>query len=232
MACGLVLSPRAEAEWNFSGYIGSVHTQNSTLSLQALSATTDLRFHDVKWAGESFRGPLYYGVRGGYFFSRHFGLEAEFIHMKVFAPTQRTVVADGVLRGASVSGAMPMNAVVERFNISHGNNLLLGNFVVRQDFWRDDDRLGRVIVSARVGFGGSIPHPESTVLGVSDEHYQGGSPAGQVAAGVELRLLRHLYWMGEYKLTRNRQHVRVAGDGTAAAAFNSHHVVTGVAVHF
>jgi hypothetical protein len=69
------------------------------------------------------------------------------------------------------------------------------------------------------------------VRGVADEHYQGGSPVLQLSGGVEFGLSRHLYWLAEYKFTHNQQHVSIA-DGTAATALNSHHLVTGLSVHF
>jgi opacity protein-like surface antigen len=228
----LALQRMAFAEWNVAGYIGSAHTQSSDLRITQPAAATDLRLRGVSWSGESFQSPLYYGVRGGDFFTRHLGLEIEFIHLKVFAQTRDLLAAQGTLGGTAVNGRVPMNTIVQRFGISHGNNLLLGNVALRQDYFRTgDESLGCLIVSGRVGIGGTIPHAESTVLGASDEHYQGGSPVEQVAAGAEFRLIRHLYAMGEYKFTHNHQHVDVVG-GTASTPLNSHHLVVGAAVHF
>ncbi len=82
-----------------------------------------------------------------------------------------------------------------------------------------------------LGGGTTIPHAESTIEGQADEHYQTGNPAIQAAAGAELRILRHLYWMGEYKYTRTRQHVNVFS-GIADTLLQTHHLVTGPVVHF
>ncbi len=83
----------------------------------------------------------------------------------------------------------------------------------------------------KLGAGATLPHAESTILNVSEEHYQLGRPALQFAGGAELRVWRKFYWMAEYKLTRNRQRVDVPS-GTVEMLLLSHHGVTGLAVHF
>jgi len=229
----LVLSATVcRAEWVISGYIGGAQTQNASIAFNEPGRNTSLRLSGVQWEGRSFEGPLYYGVRGGRFFHRYVGFETEFIHLKVFALVDRTVQASGVVRGAPVGGTVPMNTYVQRFSISHGNNLLLGNVVGRYDLWRaGNERLGRVLLTMRVGFGGSIPHPETQFLGSFREHYQGGGFAYQIAGGGEFRLWRGLYALGEYKYTNNREQI-VTGTGTADTRLRSHHGVTGLAIHF
>ena len=190
----------AWAEWHMSGYLGGAHTQNTFLRISQPAQRTNLRFSDVDYAGESFEFPLYYGVRGGYFFSRRIGLEAEFVHLKVFAQVNRVLPVEGELEGMAVSGLIPMSSIVSRFSISHGVNLLLGNVTLRQGFFRrPGDKLGRLLLLGRFGVGGTIPHPESVVLGMGDQHYEGGSPAIQLSGGLEVRLWRGLYWLSEYK---------------------------------
>jgi hypothetical protein len=228
----LLLPHMLYAEGEIAGFIGAAHTQNSYLSIVQPGLATNLRFSNIRYAGNSFQSPLYYGVRGGYFFRRHIGLEAEFIHLKVFAQVHQSSPVTGTLRGVELHASVPVDSIVQRFSISHGVNLLLGQVVLRQDLLRaTSDKLGRLILNLRLGLGGSIPHPESTILGAADEHYQGGSIAGQVAGGAEFRLIKHLYWLGEYKYTRTRPEVRIVS-GHAGTLLNSHHIVTGVAVHF
>ncbi len=227
-----LFSSSVSAESYVGGYIGAAHTQNSSLILNQPATASSIVFHAIQYEGNSFQSPLYYGFRGGQFFTRHFGVEAEFVHLKVFAKVDHTVQATGTLHGAPSNAPVVMNTIVQRFSISHGNNLLLANAVVRQDFLRSpDEKLGRLVLTARTGVGATLPHAESTIFGVADEHYQVGRLALQVAAGAEFRLWRHLYGMAEYKFTRNRQRVDVVG-GTAESLLLSHHVVTGVEVHF
>ena len=219
------------AEWFASGYIGGVHTQSSDLFLQQNSLATNLTFHRMGYTGHSFQGPLYYGARGGYFFGGHWGLEAEYTHLKVFANVQEPVRVGGVLNGAPIDTVQPADPVLQRFSISHGVNLLLANVVFRQQFWRQGTNLGRFLFNFRVGEGATIPHPESIIEGNTDQHYQIGRPAFAAAAGAEFRIWRRVYWQAEYKYTRTRQRVDVFS-GMAETLLESHHLLTGPMVHF
>jgi lipid A oxidase len=220
------------AQWTVAGYFGAAHTQNSALVIRQPAIGTDLRFSNVAYSGESFQAPLYYGVRGGYFFRHEWGVEAEFTHLKVFANENQQTTVTGTLNGALINSRDALNAIVQRFSISHGVNLLLANAVFRHDLWRSDNaKPGRVILDFRFGAGATIPHAESTIQGHADEHYQVGSPVIQFAPGIELRLFHRLYWMGEYKFTRVHEQVDIFS-GTATTSLQSHHVVTGPTIHF
>jgi hypothetical protein len=128
----------AQAEWIAAMYTGGAHTYQSTLALQIPELAASLTLHPVSYAAEPFQSPIYYGYRAGYCFSRHFGFEGEFTHLKVYAETNRSGQVSGLLRGASVDEVVPLNAVVQRFNITHGLNLLTGNFVVRKAFRQNE----------------------------------------------------------------------------------------------
>src|SRR3954470_3849613 len=81
-----LLALSAAAENNISFYLGGAHTRNSSLTLHD-SAENQLTFADLPFQGRSFESPLYYGGRLGHFFFRHFGVETEFIHLKMYANT-------------------------------------------------------------------------------------------------------------------------------------------------
>jgi hypothetical protein len=220
------------AEWTAGGYLGAAHTQASTLSLRQPSIATDIHFTGVRYAGESFQAPLYYGLRPGNFFSRQWGAEVELIHLKVFAKVDQPALVSGILNGVSIRSRAPISTIVQRFSISHGVNLLLANAVFRQRLWGPvHEHPSRALLNLRFGVGATIPHPESTVQGHAEEHYQVGSPVIQIAGGIELRLWNHLYWTGEYKFTRTREQADVFS-GTATTLLRSHHVVTGPVIHF
>jgi opacity protein-like surface antigen len=221
-----------QAEWHVAAYLGAAHTQNSDARIRQASSGTNLLFRDVGYRGESFQSPQYYGARGGFFPGEHFGVEAEFIHLKAFGNLERPVQTSGSFGGISVSGRFPMSNFVQRFSVSHGLNMLLANLVVRKQFLRGSGkRLGRLFISGRAGVGGTIPHPETEIMGVSDEHYQWGRVAFHLAGGGEIRLWGKLYALAEYKYTHTDQHFRVAA-GNADALFRSHHAVFGVGLHF
>ncbi len=220
------------AQWTVGGYSGAAHTQNSDLAIEQTTLGTNLRFSNISYRGESFQPPLYYGARGGYFFRRRWGAEAEFTHLKVFANVNQPATVSGTLNGTAINFRQPINTIVQRFSISHGVNLLLANAVFRQELWRSDgEKPGPIILDLRFGAGSTIPHAESTIQGHADEHYQVGSPAIQAAGGIELRLWHRVYWTGEYKFTRIREKVNVIS-GTATSLLESHHIVTGPVIHF
>jgi opacity protein-like surface antigen len=115
--------------------------------------------------------------------------------------------------------------------VSHGLNLLFVNVVVRQPLGTVAVQQSRVIVVLRLGAGPTIPHTESTIGGRAQEQYEWGRVAGQVAAGIEYRMARHVAVLTEYKLTGTGQRLRVA-DGTASATFVTQHAVAGVGWRF
>jgi lipid A oxidase len=220
------------AQWIAGAYIGEAHTLNSALTVRQPALATDITFHDISYRGESFQTPLYYGVRGAYFFHPKWGVETEFIHLKVFANVDRTAAVVGTLNGAPIDAHEPVNAIIQRFSISHGVNLLLANAIFRHELWRSNgEKSAGAYVSLRLGAGATIPHAESTIQRRTDEHYQVGSPALQFAGTIELRIRKRWYWMGEYKFTRTREEVDV-NSGTAKILLQTHHVVTGPSIHF
>jgi hypothetical protein len=139
------MSIPSAAQWEAAGYIGAAHTQNSDLLLRQPSLGTDLRFTNISYRGESFQSPLYYGVRGGYFFRLHWGAEVEFTHAKVFANVNQSAPISGTLNGLPVNVRQPVDTIVQRFSISHGVNLLLANVVFRQQLWRPPSNRARQV---------------------------------------------------------------------------------------
>ncbi len=226
------VSVRSAAQWTLAGYIGEAHTQDSSLAIRQSALGTDVQFSNISYRGESFQPPLYYGLRTGYNFARYWGVEAEFTHLKVFAKVDQPSLVTGTLNGAPINAQVPMNTIVQRFSISHGVNLLLANAVFRHEFGRiTDEKVAPAYFVLRAGAGATIPHPESTIQGLADEHYQVGSPAFQLGGSIEVRVWHRLYWSGEYKFTRTHEHVDV-NSGTADDVLQSHHVVTGPVIHF
>ncbi len=225
----------ADAGWVVGGYLGSVATRHSYLTVAQPALRTDVRFDPVDYKGRSFNLPLYYGYRAAYFpgSSGWFGIEAEVIHMKAYAQTGEAASASGVVGGVPVAGSMLISSVVQRFSLSHGQNMLLVNAVVRRAFGeRRDYRTARLVALARVGVGPTLPHAESTIGGVADEGYELGALVFQAAGGIELMVWKRLHALAEYKFTRCRQSVSVAAGGTAETLLTSHHFVFGAAVHF
>ena len=220
--------------WEAAAYIGGARTANSPLTISQPVLGNDLTFEDVQFQSRSFDPPLYYGFRGGYFISRRpaVGIEAEFIHLKVFSNPQQQVRVAGVRRGASIDREMSLGEVVQQYSISHGVNLLLFNVALRHALKQEvDSPKGHVILTARVGAGPTLPHTESRIEGQSQEQYEVGRLAWQVGGGAELKLWRGLYAIGEYKFTRSRQRGEIFS-GTAESVLRTHHGVFGLSYHF
>lgn len=219
--------PAIDGEWVVAAYLGGARTQRSDLTISQPTLGTQLRFDGVRFRGQSFTGPLYYGVRGGRFFARApaLGVEVEFTHLKVFSDAQQTVPARGTHTGEPIDGPVRLGDIVQRYSISHGLNLLLLNVAAR---YRPADRL---YLTGRFGVGPTIPHPESHIDTNVSEHYQWGRAAAQFAAGAEFRVGHGVYALGEYKFTRTHQRDRIFR-GTAEALFYSHHGIFGLSYHF
>jgi opacity protein-like surface antigen len=220
--------------WVVAAYLGGARTRPTSLGISQPALGTSLTFEGVRLEGRSFDPPLYYGFRGGYFFRRRpsVGAEAEFIHLKVFSDPAQRVAASGQLRGQPLNGEVPLGSVVRQYSISHGANLLLFNLAGRYRAGRGEAAPdGRLILTGRAGLGPTIPHTESNIEGQTQEQYELGRLAWQLAGGAEVRLWRGLYALGEYKFTRTRQRGAVAG-GEARALLRTHHGVFGLSYHF
>ena len=222
----------AAAETNLAVYLGGAHTQNANVTLRS-SANDQLTFANVPFQGHSFESPVYYGARVGHYWFRHFGAEAEFIHLKLYAKTETPVRVTGTFNGAPVNTTAPMSNYAPRFSISHGDNLLLFSGAYRQEFFRDAGagKLGKLLLTVRAGAGPTIPHGEVTFAGDSHENYSLGRVAVQIGGGAEWKLWRGLYLLSEYKFTHNPQHVD-AGSRFFKVDANSHHGVFGLSAHF
>jgi len=225
---------KGRQEWVIAAYLGGARTASSTLRISQPARNTQLAFDAVRLDSRSFDPPLYYGVRGSYFIRGlpFLGIEAEFIHMKVYAdPTQRVRVT-GRYRDVWLEQELPLGQIVQEYSISHGLNLLLFNLVARARMLRSADvPRGRLLLNARFGLGPTIPHTESTIEGERQQQYEWGRAAWQWSAGVEFHLWRGLYALGEYKFTRTRQRGLVVG-GFAESLLRTHHGVFGLSYHF
>ena len=216
-----------------AGYIGETKTAAATISLQQSGAVSGrILFRDVPFSGRSFHSPIYYGYRAGFYFTTHFGLDAEFIHLKIYADPERTVDIGGTINGAELRERAPMRKYVQQFEVSHGLNMVLINGVARRTLLGNrDPALALLALVTRAGIGPTIPRPEVIVLGAGGGSYQRGPVGLQGAAGVEGRLWRAVRILVEYKYTFTPTSFDVP-NGSASLHVHSQHLVAGFAVHF
>jgi hypothetical protein len=199
-----VLPAPARAEWYVQAYLGASHTFSATLTTDLGDARSRGTYTDVPLDGRSFESPPYYGYRAGRSRGR-LGFEAELTHLKVYA-------REGAL-----------GPYVERFSISHGLNLLVGNIVWRQRL------AARVRLAVRGGAGVAIPHGESRVRGEDQAQYEISGLALQGAVGPEFLIGRHARAFVEYKFSSAASSVSVPG-GTISGRYTSQHLAAGMGV--
>lgn len=221
----------AWADWRVAAFLGSASTLTSPVRLVQPASRVDLTFEPVTWDDESFAQPPYYGYRISCAlpFARRVSIEAEFIHLKMYADTGASVEVRGTEQGMPVRRTEPIGRTIERLSISHGLNFVLVNAVYRQPvgpFASD-----RLALTARAGLGPTVPHGESTVRGESLDHYEPGALGWQISAGIEVRVAGGLHALMDYKYTRTTQTIGVAG-GTIGTLARAHHVVFGVQYAF
>jgi hypothetical protein len=222
----LAVPAAAQAQWYVAGYLGVNRTQPATVDIRVPSRNLDVSFDDVAFAAEPFDSPQYYGVRIGRLFgrARHFGIEIEFLHLKVIAKTGRSYqIQDHTGLLDLVAGA-PMSALVERYSMTHGLNFLVVNTVTRRPIGA-----GPVAVIARAGLGPTLPHAETRVLGVNAEQYEYAGLGVHASAGVDVRLAGVLSAVAEYKLTWARPEITLAA-GTGRTTALTHQIAFGLAV--
>ena len=208
-------------------FLGHAWTIDSSVHLTITNPLTDVTIAPVAYRGESFRAPLYYGYRIAWIpdAGRGLALEAEFIHMKVFARTDRSARVQGVWRGVPVDRTLPVDSVFQRLAMSHGLNFILANLVIRRNV------RPRLVATARIGAGPTVPHVETTYDGVSHDRYADGGIGAQAGGGVEAALTGRLVALAEYKFTWASPAI-IVGSGEANVPARSHHAVGGLGWRF
>ena len=231
IAAVVVAPSRADAQWYLAVFMGANHTTPATVSIDQPSKATSLDFHDVTFEARPFKAPQYYGYRfGQYDRSGKLAFEVEFIHLKVISQTSRTVHVTGQLAGAAIDETVPMNTLVERYQMTHGLNFFLFNLKRRIAIKPRPDGISRVAVLAGGGFGFTTPHAESTIGGVTKEQYEYAGIGVDGAISLDLRLRDHVAVIADYKVTYAKPKITIDG-GTGQTSALSHQVVFGVAFH-
>ena len=219
-ACGAVF---AETRW--SAYTGSSWTRDSDLRISQPALGTELTLNDVAWSARPFRPAPYYGLRVTRFLTPHWGVALDFTHYKAYANPSGTVTAMGTWHGAPVREMAPMDRYVQRFEISHGVNLLTINALYRWPRGRFEPYVG-------AGVGTYVPHAESTVGERPHEtSYRASGTAWQAFGGLHYRVTEHLGLFVEAKHDEGAVRVDVA-DGRARTRLRSWHAVAGVSWEF
>lgn len=230
------LADTALAETTGSFYLGSSHTGNSDVRISQPGTGSDATFHSVIWDSESFKKPLYYGIRVNHFLDNRpdWGVGFDFTHDKVFARTNQVVHVDGTWNGAPVNEDAPMNQRVQLFSMSHGLNILALNVYHR---WMHQTSNtfphGRWQPYAGAGLTYYLLHPENTVNGQNNnDSYQGGGYGYQLLGGLQYGFAQTVGIFIEAKYNNGKVKVDTAGGGRGETELRTSQLLVGVSVEF
>jgi hypothetical protein len=223
----LATAGEARAQWFTAVYLGANHTHAATVAIERPADGVSLAYRDVAFDARPFESPQYYGLRVGRWFgpSRRIGVEVEFVHLKAYGRTDRQyeITGDAGAFDQVTRPPAPMSALVSRYAMSHGLNLLLINVGLRAPV-----NQGPVALVARGGAGPALPHGETTIAGEAREQYEYGGFGLHAAGGLELRLHARISGLIEYKITFAQPEITIAG-GTGKMSALTHHVAFGLA---
>jgi lipid A oxidase len=220
------------AETSIGVYSGASRTSDSDLHIVQPGLGTDLVARDVPWSARPLKPAPYYGLKVSWFptAESRWGASLDFTHYKVYARTAHAVGVQGTWMGGAVAGTAPVDRYVQRFELSHGVNMLSANVLYR---WNSLGLFsGRLTPYVGAGLAGYLPHSESTVGAVP--HEAGYHPAGlgvHLQAGARYRLTERFAVFVETKFDHGRAKVDVAS-GTARTRLQTVHLVGGIAMDF
>jgi hypothetical protein len=230
LALAIALPAPAAAQWYLGSFTGGNATGPATVTVDQPGIGRHLDFHDVTFEARPLESPQYYGLRIGRHLGARFGIEVEFLHIKVISQTDRTVLVTGLEGGVVVNTSQPMNRIVQHHAMTHGLNFWMANLVWRRPL-RGAAVARPVTLVLRAGAGPVVPGVDSIVDGVSVQEYQFAGFGGQLAAGLDVQVFRRWSATVEYKFTRSRPVLDITG-GTARMTAVSHHVAAGFAFAF
>jgi lipid A oxidase len=229
---GLFVPRAAHPEIFVDAFTGKSFTQRSDLNVRQAALGSDFTVDDVGFDDKSFELPPYYGFRAGYYLESHpwLGFGLEFFHFKILADVHESRHLAGLHQGTVVDSVVPMDSVVQRFDVSHGVNYIMANGYLRHGFLAEQERFphGRIQMYGGGGVGPVIGHPENQIDGVENkQEYELAGPGGQLFVGAKLLVCRFGGLFAEYKYTLSHLDVHVHR-GTANLDERSHHVVFGL----
>jgi hypothetical protein len=231
MLLSACLPARADAQWYFGAYMGANHTSSADVSFNEPAGTTAIVFHDVSFESQPFVFPLYAGGRFGYRFrGRRFGVEAEWLHMKVIAETNQMTRVTGTLFGTAIDSTFPMDLLIQRYEMTHGLNFLMGNLVLRQPLGAGSSAHTPSVVF-RVGAGPVVSGTDSKAGDIVVQRYEHAGFGGQATAGLDVPIGGPWSAMVEYKFTYAKPQISVGGGQGQTTAMASQ-IAFGLAIGF
>lgn len=233
----LALFPdRAGAEAVLDAFTGVNFTRDADVRIEQPAAGNDFTVHGLSFEPHPGEKAPYYGVRAGYFFGEApawFGLALEFFHFKTIGEVGDVRRISGTRGGVAVDGRLPVNTVVQQFELSNGLSYVTLDALARYGFLTDatDFPHGRLQLYAGVGAGPAIAYTYSTIDGVKRAGgYEVAGAGVQGFVGVRFLVWKHVGLFVEGKYTHSWLTVGVAKGGQAEVTEESAHAVVGLTV--
>lgn len=200
----------AERETVVSFYVSQPFYNRSDVDMQR-SDGTDIKLKQMGWDGDALMPPIDGGVRSMHWYGST-GFMIDFLHNKAVSRLGKgahgrkikngvieEVETQGTLKGQPAPTKLKLTDMFDRFEFTHGHNVLLLNGIVRFAGLSP-----RIRPYAGLGAGFALPHVEVWFKGEKLENrtneYQYAGSAAQAFAGLELRVGRMSYFI-EYKLS-------------------------------
>jgi hypothetical protein len=211
-----------------AAYGGPAYTMASPVSFTQPGGT-ELRFESVPWAGQPFKPPPYYGLRGIVWAANgRQGVMLDFTHIKAKALKHSRVEQSGTRDGRPVPPHEKLSATFSKLEFTHGYNILTLNAMRRRA-----PAAGKLVAYAGAGGGIAIPHVEVGRAGwrakTRTSEYQLSGPAAQILGGVEWRFSPRLSLFVEYKLSCSLISGAVKGGGRVETNLCTHQLLAGPA---
>jgi hypothetical protein len=228
----LPAAPARAAQWRLAAFTGVGLTADSDLEIREPARGTDLVFRDVSFDDKSLEAVSapYLGWRLTRISRRRpaLAVAVELLHFKIFTETERVVHAEGSFRGVPVDDDIPMDLLVQQYDVANGVNLLMVDLLVR----RAGLAGGRAELYAGLGAGPTIPYTKATVGGGGgDGQYELSQLGGQLLAGVLWQLSPRWDLFAEVKLTRTTVDGSFDG-GESEVDLTTRHAAAGLGYRF
>lgn len=166
---------------------------------------------DQRWNGDSFKHPLYWGLRGTWWIDSlpNWGVSFDYTHAKVYAD--------------------PMPDGWQTFEFTDGLNIFTLNALYR---FKKEDRRWTPYVG--LGAGISMPHVEvqTSTTAPKTFEYEIGGPAFQAQAGIDFRITDWLSVFGEYKGNYTINDTDLKGGGRLKTDIFTNAFDVGLSYHF
>lgn len=226
-ALNVDVSTCSAADIGVGVYLGRGFPSETDVRLREANGS-DLTFHDVRWADQSFSAPIYYGIRVDYWPSESAanGVSLDFTHAKMYARTEQTIAVSGTRNSQSVNRDEVLGDTFSTLAFSHGYNILTLNALHR---WLPaaEAHVHNAHPYVGAGLGIAVPHVEvKTATSIVDE-FQFAGFVYQVLGGVGYRVDANWDVYAEYKLTYGDLAVDLTGGGQLDVTPVTHHVTVG-----